>query len=95
MRRVTLTVHGTSHALDAGTDHEIVRAAIVDALRRGGDFVTFTTAKAEEVSVLVSPGAQITFRTEATPDTEGDDDPHGSSTGVAPFVADYLDLMDY
>lgn len=96
MRRSTLFIHGTSYQLDAALDQEALRTSIVDALRRGGDFVSFTTAAAEQITVLVSAGIEVTLRSDSVPDDDDvDGGSHGPSAGGVPFVDNYLDWTDY
>ena len=94
MRRTTLFIHGQGYRLDAAVDHEALKDRIVDALRRGGDFVTFTSPVADEVTVLISPGSAITMHIETVPETSEQDESSGTPGGSSSIV-DEFDWTDY
>jgi len=95
MRRTILTAHHVEYALDVATDADALRGRVVDALRAGGDFVTFTTATAEEIGILVSAGSAITFRTAAVADVDETEVPGSGAVGkLSPFIDD-LDWLEH
>lgn len=94
MRRTTLFIHGQGYRLDAAVDPETLKRSILDALRQGGDFVTFTTPGAEEITVLVSAGSQVAMQTETVPARSEHEETSGSPGGSSSIV-DHFDWMDY
>jgi hypothetical protein len=56
-----ITISGVSHVLAEGQDVQALKDAVVDAVRSGADFVTFTTAGNDAVSTLLSAGVSVTF----------------------------------
>ena len=92
MRRTILTAHHVDYALDVATDVDALRARVVDALRAGGDFVTFTTSTAEEIGILVSAGAAVTFRTAAVADI---DETEPAASGAAGKLSPFIDDLDW
>ncbi len=91
MRRTTLTADSTDYSLDPATDVDALKARMVEAVRDGGDFVTFTTAGADEVNLLVSTGSRVAFRTAVVQDA----DPADAHASAAPRVSPFLDDLDW
>ena len=67
-------LHVNRHARFLVSDDDIgaQRQAIVDALRRGGDFVTFPRDGREPVEVLVTTDTSITIERLPSPDAPSD-----------------------
>jgi hypothetical protein len=82
-----ITIQGVSHVLAKGQDVQALKDAVVDAVRSGADFVTFTTAGDVAVSALLSAGVSVTFTSQ---DVTGNElQPDGMSD------ADLFYNMDY
>jgi hypothetical protein len=81
MVRTEIAVNGGVHFLAQGQDLDDLKRRIVAAMKADGDFVNFTVVGNREVSVLVSPGTQVTFSIETVPfdarDTGDEDTPFG------------------
>lgn len=94
MRRTTLFIHGQGYRLDAAVDAEALKGRIVDALRVGGDFVTFTSPSSDEVTVLISPGTAVTLHVETVPETSEHEETSGTPGGSSSIIDDF-DWTDY
>jgi hypothetical protein len=64
MQRHSVDVAGTNFFLAQGRDVTETKDAVVAAIRAGGDLVTFVVYGNVEVSVLVTPGVPVIFRSE-------------------------------
>lgn len=82
MLRTAITIDHIRFFLAQGTDPELLRAEMVEAVRSGGDFVRFTEVGNRAVSVLVSPGVGIIFQ-----ESEVADDERDTGDLSAPFLA--------
>jgi len=72
VQRIIVTVSDTSHSLAHDQNIEVIEAAALAALRRGGDVVKVTLHGNRELSILVSPGVPITFVLAEVPDETRD-----------------------
>jgi hypothetical protein len=64
MRRHYVDIAGTTFFLAQGGDIQDVKDAVVAAMRNGGDLVDLVVFGNAEVSVAVSPGVPVIFRSE-------------------------------
>ena len=64
MKRHSVDVAGTNFFLAQGRDVDETKDAVVSAIRSGGDLVDFVVYGNVEVSVLVTPGVPVIFRSE-------------------------------
>ncbi|MCU1543492.1 MAG: hypothetical protein JWM50_1357 [Microbacteriaceae bacterium] len=72
MKRHSVEVAGTSFTLAQGRDIHDTKNAVVSAIRAGGDLVDLVVFGNVEVSVLVTPGVAVIFRSEEV-ETDGRD----------------------
>jgi hypothetical protein len=61
MRRITITVSDTQHALAQDQNIEEIQSAALDAVLRGGAIVRVTLYGNRELAIVMSPGVPITF----------------------------------
>jgi hypothetical protein len=64
MKRHFVDIAGTTFFLAQGGDIQDVKNAVVAAIRNGGDLVDLVVLGNAEVSVAVSPGVPVIFRSE-------------------------------
>jgi hypothetical protein len=64
MKRHYVDIAGTTFSLAQGGDIQEVKKAVVAAMRNGGDLVDLVVLGNAEVSVAVSPGVPVIFRSE-------------------------------
>jgi hypothetical protein len=64
MKRHYVDVAGTTFFLAQGRDIQQVKDAVVAAIRSGGDLVDLVVFGNAEISVAVSPGVPVIFRSE-------------------------------
>jgi hypothetical protein len=64
MKRHFVDIAGTTFFLAQGGDVQDVKDAVVAAMRNGGDLVDLVVLGNVEVSVAVSPGVPVIFRSE-------------------------------
>lgn len=81
----TIVVNGRTYRVEA--DAGAVKAQILDAVRAGGDWVTFTTTGGRRSDVLITPGSHA--RVEA--ETEEEDPATAGSAQLAAFGVEDFD----
>jgi hypothetical protein len=64
MKKDTVEIAGTTFFLARGVDVQDVKNAVAEALRNGGDLVDLVVYGNSEVSVAVSSGIPVVFRSE-------------------------------
>jgi hypothetical protein len=90
MQRITITVSDTPHPLAQDQSIDVIEAAALDAVRRGGDIVRVTLYGNRQLAILVSPGVPITFEVAEVPDEDRDDgDLDSPFEPYSPFENEY------
>jgi hypothetical protein len=87
MRQTTILIGTLQYLLAQNGDIDKLKAAVLAAIRSGGDYVDFTVVGNRSISVLIPPGVVVVFQ---SADVDEDDRDTGDLT--SPY--DELHFLD-